>query len=135
MPDEVLEIDGARVPRFLYGTAWKEDETERLTDLALRSGFRGIDTANQRRHYFEAAVGKAIQAAIEEGLVMRDDLFLQTKLCAKIWTCLASGSTGTNWNGLKIWWVDSSTVPRKTSVVANPSFSKMPPACPVECQF
>ena len=42
------------VPAFLYGTAWKEDRTEALTELALRSGFRGIDTANQRRHYFEA---------------------------------------------------------------------------------
>lgn len=66
-------------PRFLYGTAWKENETQRLTELALRQGFRGIDTANQRRHYHEAAVGQAITAAIESGLVVRDDLFLQTK--------------------------------------------------------
>ena len=44
------------VPDFLYGTAWKEDRTAALTELALRVGFRGIDTANQRRHYFEAAV-------------------------------------------------------------------------------
>ena len=49
-------------PRLLYGTAWKEDETQRLTELALRQGFRGIDTANQRRHYHEAAVGQAIAA-------------------------------------------------------------------------
>jgi diketogulonate reductase-like aldo/keto reductase len=67
------------IPRFLYGTAWKENETQRLTELALRQGFRGIDTANQRRHYHEAAVGQAITAAIESGLVVRDDLFLQTK--------------------------------------------------------
>ena len=67
------------IPRFIYGTAWKENETQRLTELALRQGFRGIDTANQRRHYHEAAVGQAITAAIESGLVVRDDLFLQTK--------------------------------------------------------
>lgn len=73
------QIAGVRVPRFLYGTAWKENETQRLTELALRQGFRGIDTANQRRHYDEAAVGQAIVAAIESGLVVRDDLFLQTK--------------------------------------------------------
>src|ERR671938_2103056 len=79
MSDRVLLIDGVRVPRFLYGTAWKEDETRRLTELALRQGFRGIDTANQRRHYHEAAVGEAIAAAIASGLVARDDLFLQTK--------------------------------------------------------
>ena len=67
------------LPRFLYGTAWKENETQRLTELALRQGFRGIDTANQRRHYHEAAVGQAIAASIESGLMVREDLFLQTK--------------------------------------------------------
>jgi diketogulonate reductase-like aldo/keto reductase len=74
-----LSIDNVRVPRLLYGTAWKEDETERLTALALRSGFRGIDTANQRKHYHESAVGRAIAAAIRECTVSRDELFLQTK--------------------------------------------------------
>lgn len=79
MPDRTLSIDGVRVPRFLYGTAWKEDETQRLTELALEQGFRGIDTANQRRHYHEAAVGQAIAASVQSGLVVRADLFLQTK--------------------------------------------------------
>jgi len=79
MPDQTLSPEGVRVPRFLYGTAWKEDETQRLTELALRAGFRGIDTANQRRHYHEAAVRQAIASAIGSGLVTRDDLFLQTK--------------------------------------------------------
>ena len=79
MSDRQTTIDGARGPRFLYGTAWKEDETERLTLLALRAGFRGIDTANQRKHYHEAAVGSAIATAIRDGLVARDALFLQTK--------------------------------------------------------
>ncbi|MEP6963571.1 MAG: aldo/keto reductase [Acidobacteriota bacterium] len=64
---------------FLYGTAWKEDRTAALVELALRSGFRGIDTANQRRHYFEAGVGEALAKAYAEGLVKRADLFLQTK--------------------------------------------------------
>jgi diketogulonate reductase-like aldo/keto reductase len=76
-------IKCAPVPRFLYGTAWKEDETQRLTELALRQGFRGIDTANQRRHYHEAAVGQGIAAAIAGGLVVREDLFLQTKFTFK----------------------------------------------------
>jgi diketogulonate reductase-like aldo/keto reductase len=67
------------VPEFLYGTAWKEDRTPALTELALRAGFRGIDTANQRRHYFEAGVGQALAAAYRAGLVTRADLFLQTK--------------------------------------------------------
>lgn len=74
-----VTLAGVRVPRFLYGTAWKEDQTRELTDLAIRKGFRGIDTANQRRHYVEAAVGEAVAAAIQSGLVTREDLFLQTK--------------------------------------------------------
>jgi diketogulonate reductase-like aldo/keto reductase len=67
------------VPDFLYGTAWKEDRTPALTELAIRSGFRGIDTANQRRHYFEAGVGQGLAAAYRAGLVTRGDLFFQTK--------------------------------------------------------
>lgn len=67
------------VPDFLYGTAWKEDRTAALTELALRTGFRAIDTANQRRHYFEAGVGEGLAAAYRAGVVTRDDLFLQTK--------------------------------------------------------
>ena len=79
MTDLNLSIDGVQVPRFLYGTAWKEEATQRLTELALQEGFRGIDTANQRRHYHEAAVGRAVSASIESGLVVRENLFLQTK--------------------------------------------------------
>src|ERR1043166_1642191 len=64
---------------LIYGTAWKEAATERLTRLALEAGFRAIDTANQRRHYFEAGVGAAVAGAIRDGVVRRDELFLQTK--------------------------------------------------------
>jgi len=62
-------------PAFWYGTAWKEDRTETLTALALTAGFRAIDTANQRKHYFEAGVG----AAIARSGIPREQLFLQTK--------------------------------------------------------
>lgn len=79
MAERFFSLDGIRVPRFLYGTAWKEEQTKPLTELALRQGFRGIDTANQRRHYNEAGVGQAISSAIQSGLVKREDLFLQTK--------------------------------------------------------
>lgn len=67
------------LPNILYGTAWKEDRTRELVRLAIEQGFRGIDTANQRKHYHEAGVGEAIHDAIDKGLVTRDDLFLQTK--------------------------------------------------------
>jgi diketogulonate reductase-like aldo/keto reductase len=72
-------VGGVSVPAFLYGTAWKEERTEELVRLALAAGFRGIDTANQRRHYVEAAVGEALAAVVGEGTVAREDVFLQTK--------------------------------------------------------
>jgi diketogulonate reductase-like aldo/keto reductase len=72
-PPAVMTLD------FLYGTAWKEERTAGLVEQALRAGFRGIDTANQRRHYFEAGVGEGLAAAYRAGIVTREDLFLQTK--------------------------------------------------------
>ena len=49
--DRTVTIAGVEVPRFLYGTAWKEDATQALVELALALGFRGIDTANQRKQH------------------------------------------------------------------------------------
>lgn len=66
-------------PNFFYGTAWKEERTEALTELAIKTGFRIIDTANQRRHYFEVGVGQALANVYRAGIVKREDLFLQTK--------------------------------------------------------
>ncbi|MBI3863248.1 MAG: aldo/keto reductase [Planctomycetia bacterium] len=83
MPQRTISIDDMSVPRFLYGTAWKEDETRHLTELALSQGFRGIDTANQRRHYHEAAVGEGIRRAIAGGGVTREELFVQTKFTSR----------------------------------------------------
>lgn len=77
--DRNLQLHGACVPRLLYGTAWKEERSQALTELAIAQGFRGIDTANQRRHYDEAAVGRAISTCLARGIVARDQLFLQTK--------------------------------------------------------
>lgn len=77
--DQVKTIDGFEIPSFLYGTAWKEAATRELTGLAVAQGFRGIDTANQRKHYDEAAVGLAISAALAGGQIARDELFIQTK--------------------------------------------------------
>ena len=67
------------IPTLVYGTAWKEERTSSLVELALRSGFRGIDTANQRRHYHEDGVGQGLAAAYRDGVVTRANIFLQTK--------------------------------------------------------
>ena len=67
-----------RVPRIIYGTAWKKTETQRLVRLAIQNGFRGIDTACQPKHYDEPGVGAGIAASLKKGLT-RADLYLQTK--------------------------------------------------------
>lgn len=67
------------MPAFIYGTAWKEERTEALTRLALSKGFSGIDTANQRKHYLETAVGSALGAELGRSVSAREDVFVQTK--------------------------------------------------------
>jgi diketogulonate reductase-like aldo/keto reductase len=74
----VTAAAGIALPRLLYGTAWKKTETGRLVTIALREGFRGIDTACQPRHYDEAGVGAGVAEALSAGL-SRSDLYLQTK--------------------------------------------------------
>jgi diketogulonate reductase-like aldo/keto reductase len=66
------------VPTFMYGTAWKKDATSRLVQMAVETGFKAIDTANQLIHYQEALVGEALQLLAQKGL-KREALFLQTK--------------------------------------------------------
>jgi diketogulonate reductase-like aldo/keto reductase len=66
------------IPSLMYGTAWKKEATAELVELAVVSGFRAIDTANQLIHYQEALVGEALQALEKKGIA-RDSLFLQTK--------------------------------------------------------
>ncbi|KAJ1432249.1 NADP-dependent oxidoreductase domain-containing protein [Ochromonadaceae sp. CCMP2298] len=67
------------MPAFMYGTAWKKERTKDLVQLAVKSGFRGIDTACQPKHYYEPGTGEALQALYAEGIVTRADIFLQTK--------------------------------------------------------
>jgi len=72
-------LSNMAIPALLYGTAWKEERTTPLVRAAVQAGFRGIDTANQRRHYFEQAVGDALEELYQDGRLTRQDLFLQTK--------------------------------------------------------
>ena len=74
-----MEQHSTSIPPILYGTAWKEDDTQRLVLQALTLGFKGIDTANQRRHYFEEGVGLGIQQFLKSSQKTRSDLFIQTK--------------------------------------------------------
>lgn len=72
-------LHDTRAPRFIYGTAWKEQATSELTLKALNNGFTAIDTANQRKHYFEEGVGEALQNFYQTSGKCREDLYLQTK--------------------------------------------------------
>jgi len=77
-PMTLITYNHVPIPSFMYGTAWKKEATARLVQLAVASGFRAIDTANQLIHYEEALVGEALQALKKNGIA-RDILFLQTK--------------------------------------------------------
>jgi diketogulonate reductase-like aldo/keto reductase len=69
---------GVKMPRIIYGTAWKKDRTADLVVKAIRAGFKGIDTAGQPMHYNEALVGEALHRLKDYG-IERETLFLQTK--------------------------------------------------------
>jgi diketogulonate reductase-like aldo/keto reductase len=74
----ITSRQGVRMPRILYGTAWKKSRTQELVTQALRTGFRGIDTAGQPKHYDEAGVGAGIIACLGGGIT-RTELYVQTK--------------------------------------------------------
>ncbi|TQS32036.1 hypothetical protein Golomagni_07665 [Golovinomyces magnicellulatus] len=72
-------VQATRMPKFCYGTAWKKDKSADLVYRALKAGFRGIDTAAQPKHYNEQGVASGFRKAVSEGIVTRQDVFVQTK--------------------------------------------------------
>lgn len=76
--DFVRSAYGVRIPKILYGTAWKKNRTAALVQQAITLGFRGIDTAAQPKHYDEPGVGAGVAACLKAGLT-RAELYLQTK--------------------------------------------------------
>lgn len=74
--------DGYKIPMEGIGTyLLTPDEAENSVYNALKDGYRLIDTANA--YVNEKAVGRAIRRAIEEGIVTREEVYLETK----IWPC------------------------------------------------
>ncbi|CAG7555137.1 unnamed protein product [Fusarium equiseti] len=69
---------GQNVPLLLYGTAWKEGQTSKLTEKALEHGFKGLDTANYPTAYNEPLTGDGLAAALKSG-VCREEIFIQSK--------------------------------------------------------
>lgn len=76
--DRRNNVNDAKLPPIIYGTAWKGNATAELVKTAVNAGFRAIDTANQKRHYREDYVGEALLELKDQG-IRREDLFLQSK--------------------------------------------------------
>jgi diketogulonate reductase-like aldo/keto reductase len=65
---------GAKIPAVGFGTWQDKDAQENAVEIAIRAGYRHIDTA--RVYGTEAAVAKGIKSAG----IPREDLFITTKL-------------------------------------------------------
>ncbi|HEY8159300.1 MAG TPA: aldo/keto reductase [Methylobacter sp.] len=76
--DFLMSAYGVRMPRIIYGTAWKKERTAALVEQAIGLGFRGIDTAGQPKHYNEPGVGDGMAACLHRGMD-RSELYLQSK--------------------------------------------------------
>jgi diketogulonate reductase-like aldo/keto reductase len=98
-------MQGIPGPLLFYGTSGKGGATERLTRFAIERGFRGIDSALHFR-YAEAAVGAAVAGAIRDGIVRRDELFLQTKFSPDVGLSVAQ-SFATSLERLRVDAIDS----------------------------
>jgi diketogulonate reductase-like aldo/keto reductase len=67
------------IPAAGFGTLIPDPlVTKQATKAALEAGFRHLDCAERYRN--EAAVGEAIQQAFTAGTLLREDLFVTTKL-------------------------------------------------------
>lgn len=75
----VSTLSGIKIPKIVYGTAWKKEKTKDCVLKAIFCGFRAIDTACQPKHYQEHLVGEAIKEVLSEKIVSRENLFIQTK--------------------------------------------------------
>ena len=71
--------NGGSIPALGFGTLIPDPgDTLRATRTALEAGFRQFDCSERYRN--EEAVGEAIEGALRDGKVRRDDLFIATKL-------------------------------------------------------
>ena len=71
--------DGNRIPMMGIGTfLLTPDEAENSVYNALKDGYSLIDTANA--YVNEKAVERGIRRAIEEGIVTREEVYLETKI-------------------------------------------------------
>lgn len=72
--------NGLEIPLIGYGVfrVPEGDDLAEAVKTAIAKGYRSIDTAQVYRN--EESVGRGIRAAIEEGLVTREELFVTSKV-------------------------------------------------------
>ena len=81
MTNETVTLNnGVHIPAVGYGTfrVKDSDELAEMVTLAIKEGYRHIDTAHIYGN--EESVGRGIQKAIDEGIVTRDELFVTSKV-------------------------------------------------------
>lgn len=77
--DRFILQNGHSIPNIGLGTAGlKGDEAERIFYSAIKKGYRLIDSAASYGN--EEQVGSAVQRAVRDGIVDREDLFIVTKV-------------------------------------------------------
>ena len=78
-PVPSVPLGAVTIPQLGFGV-WQvpDDQVEAAVDTALACGYRHIDTA--RLYGNERGVGAAVRRALEAGDVVRDELFLTTKV-------------------------------------------------------
>ncbi|MCS5503973.1 aldo/keto reductase [Lysinibacillus sp. A4] len=76
----VVLNNGLKMPLVGYGVfrVPEGDDLAEAVKTAIAKGYRSIDTAQVYRN--EESVGRGIRAAIEEGLVTREELFITSKV-------------------------------------------------------
>lgn len=72
--------NGLEIPSLGYGTFRSEEGQDLAANVkhAIKVGYRSIDTAFIYKN--EKSVGEGIKAAIDEGIVTREELFITTKV-------------------------------------------------------
>ena len=72
--------NGIKMPSVGYGTfrVKDSDELASIVTLAIKEGYRHIDTAHIYGN--EESVGRGIKSAIDEGIVTREELFVTSKV-------------------------------------------------------
>lgn len=71
--------NGVKMPKNGYGVYQiAKEDCERCVMDAIKVGYRLIDTAQS--YFNEEEVGNAVEKAINEGIVKRDELFITSKV-------------------------------------------------------